>query len=91
MSVSKMRRENLKHLADSRTQTKLASDLEHETLTQQIISSIIRGKRMLHDSEARYVEGKLGSMPFRVEPFDFKGRRQVGHRAAQADARACCR
>ncbi len=33
----------------------------------------------------------LGSMPFRVEPFDFKGRRQVGHREAQADARACCR
>ena len=37
------------------------------------------------------IHGILGSMPFRVEPFDFKGRRQVGHREAQADARACCR
>lgn len=60
MSVSKLRRENPKRLADSRTQTKLASDLEHETLTQQIISSIIRGKRPLYNSEARYVEEKPG-------------------------------
>lgn len=71
MSVSKMRRENLKHLADSRTQTKLASDLEHETLTQQIISSIIRGKRMLHDSEARYVEGKLGIPSGWIDKYPF--------------------
>ena len=72
MRASKMRRENLKRLADSRTQTKLATDLEHDMLTQQVISSIIRGKRILHDSEARHVEMKLGIPLGWMDKYPFK-------------------
>lgn len=54
------RRENLTYLVDFiGTQTELAKTLKSKTLSQQILSSIERGKRPMHDFEAREIEQKL--------------------------------
>lgn len=61
MSLRSIRRENISYLINLHgTQTRLAEILAHETLTQPIISSILRGKRPLRESEARYIEQKVG-------------------------------
>lgn len=55
------RRENLKFLVETyRTQTALAKTLAHKTLTQPIISLILRRRRPLGQCEARDIERKLG-------------------------------
>ena len=55
------RRENLEFLvACHGSQSEYAKFLDHPTLTQPIISAILRRKRMFHDDEARDIERKLG-------------------------------
>jgi len=54
------RAKNLTILIDiTGTQTELANLLTSQTLTQQILSSIERGKRPMHESEARSIENDL--------------------------------
>jgi hypothetical protein len=54
------RAKNLIHLIDiTGTQTDLANLLSSDTLTQQILSSIERGKRPMHEFEARTIEKDL--------------------------------
>lgn len=42
------------------SQTEVARKLNHEVLTQQILSSIILGKRPMHENEARTFEKLIG-------------------------------
>ncbi len=57
MSIGSFKRENLEFLvACHGTQTEFANALHHNTLTQPIISSIIRKKRTFHSHEARAIE-----------------------------------
>ena len=61
MATGITRRENLQFLVGCHgTQTDLAKALSHKTLTQPIISSILRRKRPLHVHEARDLEQILG-------------------------------
>ena len=60
-NVLKNRRENLHWVIKVLgSQTEVASKLNHEVLTQQILSSIVRGKRPMHEGEARTFEKKIG-------------------------------
>jgi len=57
MSIASFRRENLRFLiACHGTQTAFANALRHRTLTQPIISSIVRSKRKFHPSEVLAIE-----------------------------------
>lgn len=61
MAAGVNRRENLEFLvACHATQSELAKVLAHDTLTQPIISSILRRKRLFHECEARDVERIIG-------------------------------
>ncbi len=61
MTIGKSRREAICFLIGKYdTQTDFAGVLKHETLTQPILSSIVRGTRPLHEYEARDVEQILG-------------------------------
>ena len=57
MATGSFRRADLKFLIGCHgTQTAFANALHHRSLTQPIISSIIRNKRMFHTSEVRDIE-----------------------------------
>jgi hypothetical protein len=64
MSKSKTRRDSTDFLIKAyRSQTALAAELGSSTLSQPILSAIQRGKRPLHQHEAREIERRLG-IPF---------------------------
>ena len=61
MAVGTTRRKNLSWLVDVHgSQTDLASEVPGTSLTQPVISLILREKRPLHEHEARVLEGRLG-------------------------------
>lgn len=60
-NVNINRRENLHSVVKILgSQTEVAKKLNHEVLTQPILSSIIRAKRPMHDHEARTFERQIG-------------------------------
>ncbi|MFB2816168.1 hypothetical protein ACE014_20215 [Shewanella xiamenensis] len=61
VNVNINRRENLHSVVKILgSQTEVAKKLNHEVLTQQILSSIILGKRPMHEHEARTFERLIG-------------------------------